>query len=77
VTSDDDRRPDEGVIVRGMILEWLAATAGVAALIYFGSRATGGGTRQPLALCIEIPAVLFGFGQLTRYLRHRLSRGRD
>ena len=53
----------------GMIVQWLLMTGVIAGFFYFVSRSNGGQTAVPLAVCIAIPAVFVGIGQLSRYAR--------
>jgi hypothetical protein len=55
--------------VQAMFLQWLVMTGLAGAFFYFALRQNGSEAPVPLAVCIGFPAVVFGIGQLMRYVR--------
>jgi hypothetical protein len=56
-------------IAQAMLLQWVAITGLVGAFFFFTSRLDGPEAGLPLAICIGFPGVIFGIGQLVRYVR--------
>ncbi|MEA3081469.1 MAG: hypothetical protein QOD54_1137 [Sphingomonadales bacterium] len=55
-------------VAQGIFLQWVTGTMVAAAFFYFASRTDPRGA-VPLAICIGLPAVVLGLGQLIRYAR--------
>ena len=53
----------------GILLQWVVVTTIAAAFFYFVSRFGDQRSALPLAVCIGLPAIGFGIGQLIRYAR--------
>jgi hypothetical protein len=57
-----------GQVARGMLFEWVSISA-VGGLFFFLVSRSGPGPGIPLAICIGLPAVVVGIGQLFRYAK--------
>jgi len=56
-------------VVLAMFVQWLVISGIGGAFFYFASRSNGAAAALPLGICIGLPAVVVGIGQLIRYAR--------
>lgn len=59
----------QAAVARGMFFEWLIITAVGGAFFLTVSRAAGPAGAIPLAICVGLPAIVFGIAQLVRFAR--------
>ncbi|MES2056471.1 MAG: hypothetical protein V4564_11080 [Pseudomonadota bacterium] len=58
-----------GQNARGLLLQWACITLIIGSFFYVTSRVGPQSERIPLLACFGFPGILYGFGQLIRFLR--------
>jgi hypothetical protein len=57
---------------RGLLFQWTAMTMLAGSFFYFASRADAHQSGVPLAVCFVFPAIIFGIGQVIRFVREEM-----